>query len=371
MKQPLLSIVVPTKNRYKYLYHLINLISSFESEDVEMVIQDNSDDNTDFLTKCDLEKYPFVKYFRETRALSQTDNAELSIKNSTGEYVCFIGDDDGVTDGIIEQVKYLKNNRIEAMITRLAVYNWPDYKDESIFKLSASLSLRDSKKKNYLLNSKEELRKVAKAGFANLGMLPKVYQGVVSRTTLDKLFDKCGSYFPGPSPDMANAVALTAVIEKYLYSDEPSIITGQSKFVGGGERLLKKLMHLSEIPQLPKDIMNYWDNKLPPLWCTDTIWPGSAIIAANRVGIPMRVNYDKIYSRFIFNHPTYSYVIEEFNKNIIKVRFFKCIIYVNKTIFWLRNRISYYISNKKKIDHDIIFRNLQTINDAAAVLKNI
>lgn len=371
MKQPLLSIVVPTKNRYKYLYHLINLISSFESEEVEMVIQDNSDDNTEFLTKCNLDKFPFVKYFRDTRELSQADNAELSILNSTGRYVCFIGDDDGVTDGIIEQVKTLEKKGIEAMITRPAVYNWPDYQDNTIFNLSSTLLLERQKGNSFILNSKEELRKVAKKGFFNLGKLPKVYQGVVSRAALDRLFEICGSFFPGPSPDMANAVALTSVIDNYLYSDSPTIITGQSKFVGGGERLLGKLKPLTEIPQLPKDIMNYWDVKLPSLWCTDTIWPGSASIAALRVNIHIDINYDMIYGRFIFNHPTYSYAIEKLNNNALKVQYYKYLVYANKIFSWFENRWSFYMSNKQKIKRDILFRNLQTINEAATVLKNI
>lgn len=368
MKKPLLSIVVPTKNRYVYLYSLIKLIDSFKSDDIELVIQDNSDDNTEFFETVNLDNYPFIHYFYETKTLSQAGNSELSIKNSTGEYVCFIGDDDGVTKGIIEQVKSLKDRGLEAMITRSAVYNWPDYKDDSIFNLSATLTLNDSKKSNYILNSKEELRKVANSGFANLGLLPKVYQGVVSRAALNRLYDKCGSYFPGPSPDMANAVALTAVIDEYLYSDEPTIITGQSKFVGGGERLLKKLMHLNEIPQLPKDIMSYWDNKLPTLWCTDTIWPGSAIIAANRMSVPIRVNYDKIYGRFISNHPSYATELENFDYSKLKVEVYKKITFLKKVYKWAYNRLTYYTSNHRKIGRCLLYRNLETINQVADVL---
>ena len=67
------------------------------------------------------------------------------------------------------------------------------------------------------LDVKSELKKVIKDGFGTLGLLPKVYQGVVSRQLLDKLYDKCGTYFPGPSPDMANAVALSILTDKVYY----------------------------------------------------------------------------------------------------------------------------------------------------------
>ena len=49
MKSPLLSIVVPTKNRYYYLLKLIELVESIGSPELELVIQDNSDDNDEFL----------------------------------------------------------------------------------------------------------------------------------------------------------------------------------------------------------------------------------------------------------------------------------------------------------------------------------
>lgn len=370
-KRPLLSIVVPTKNRYKYLFTLITLIDSFKSDEIEMVIQDNSDDNSEFFNEINLQDYPFLSYFYETRLLSQTENSELSIKNSKGEFICFIGDDDGVTSGIIEQVRVLKKQGLDAMITRQAVYNWPDYKDDSIFHLSATLSLAKPLGKDTILDAGKELQKVTKKGFANLGLLPKVYQGVVSRSALNKVFGKCGSFFPGPSPDMANAVALTGVIDKYLYFDAPTIITGQSRFVGGGERLSEKLRHLTEIEQLPKDIMDYWDKNLPTLWCTDTIWPGSASIAASRMGIHLEINYDKIYGRFLLNHPSYSCALQNIKTRNIFVLYYKEVFFFRKFINWSINRLSYYLSNKRTINRTVIYRDLMSVIQVAELLDTV
>ena len=46
---PIISIVVPTKNRYKYLKQFIILVESFKDERIELFIQDNSDDNSEIL----------------------------------------------------------------------------------------------------------------------------------------------------------------------------------------------------------------------------------------------------------------------------------------------------------------------------------
>ena len=45
----LLSIVVPTKNRYYYLKSLIKLVQSFNSNEIELVVQDNTENNSEIL----------------------------------------------------------------------------------------------------------------------------------------------------------------------------------------------------------------------------------------------------------------------------------------------------------------------------------
>ena len=46
---PLLSIIIPTKDRYKYLKILISLIDSYNLSELELIIQDNTSDNTEIL----------------------------------------------------------------------------------------------------------------------------------------------------------------------------------------------------------------------------------------------------------------------------------------------------------------------------------
>ena len=107
MADKLLSIVVPTKNRYYYLKFLIQLIENLHSEEIEMVIQDNSDDNKEFLEYLNLKKYNFIRYDYIEGQIPRSDNSDKGILNSTGEYICFIGDDDGVTKYIVDCVHCL------------------------------------------------------------------------------------------------------------------------------------------------------------------------------------------------------------------------------------------------------------------------
>lgn len=365
----LLSIVVPTKDRYPYLKHLIQLIKSFNSDGIELVVQDNTTDNAEIVGFIKEEDFVHLKYYHTQEPISVGLNLDKAILNSTGEYICLIGDDDGITPGLVEEIKTMKELGYDSMITRNATYNWPDYKDESFFHLTGAMTVDKAVGKNYEIDVQSELKRVSKTGFLNIGRLPKVYQGVVKRSVLNQIFEKSHSFFPGPSPDMANAVALTCFVNKVWYNDKPTIITGQCRFVGGGERLMKKLSPLTEVPHLPKDILTYWDEKLPNLWCTDTIWPGSASIAAKKMNIEVYMDYDQIYGRFIFNHPTYANSISSFKRNTLLVVYYKYKQYYLRGKNWLRNRITYIMSGKKRIGRKSIYRGLNAIEDANKILS--
>ena len=360
----ILSIVVPTKNRYKYLEHLILMLKGFQSDEFELVVNDNTDNNEEIVGFISNIDYPNLSYYHEKDHLSVSQNAERAILKSSGKYVCFIGDDDGVFPEIIESAKEAESKGIEAFICKTVKYNWPDYIDNSRYKISGVVLEEISKRKEGYLNVKSELIKVIKDGFGTLGLLPKVYQGVVSRQLLDRLYDRCGSYFPGPSPDMANAVALSILTDKVYYFDRKLIITGQCKSVGGGERLLKgNLKRISEVPHLSQEDVNSWDSNLPKLWCAETIWPDSGISAMKRLNFEHYINYTKIYARFAFKHKAYVNSISKYKYSIIKFNCYRIVFNVSRFFEGFYCRASFMFSRGRQINKAKIFRGMETIKD--------
>lgn len=122
----LLSIVIPTKDRYKYLSKTIKDLSKLNQDLVEIIIQDNTFKNTDIIEIIDHLPNKNIKYYHETTPLSQTGNSDLALSHSTGEYCCYIGDDDTVLPDILEVVQFIKQNHIESCICDVADYYWPD-----------------------------------------------------------------------------------------------------------------------------------------------------------------------------------------------------------------------------------------------------
>lgn len=364
----LLSIVVPTKNRYKYLKHLIEMLRDFNTNNLELVVNDNTENNQEIVEFVDSIDFPHLKYNHVIEHLSVSQNADMAIRFSTGRYVCFIGDDDGVFPEIMECVKEAESKGVEAILSKVVKYNWPDYIDNSRYHISGVVLEEISKRKEGFINVKEELNRVIDSGFVSLGMLPKVYQGIISRNLLDRIYDKCGTYFPGPSPDMANAVALALLTDKVYYYNRNLVITGQCRSVGGGERLLKGVLpKISEVPHFSQADVDAWDSKLPDLWCAETVWPTSGIQAMKQLGYDHKVAYNKIYARFIYKHKLYASVINQFSHNKIYISTLKMKYWMKDLHEALCCRISYALSNHTIINKNKVHRNIETIKDVITI----
>lgn len=304
--QTLLSIVVPTKDRYQYLKPLIELFESMSWSNVELVIQDNSIDNQNFdeyIASLDQDN---IHYYYTNEVLSVCANSDLAIQHSCGEYVCFIGDDDGITRDLLPCVEYMQSEDIDSLICNKASYVWPDVHG-IVFDFAGKVKLSKYTKKKVLIDNIKELHHVLSKGATTLGYLPCVYHGIVKRSVLEKIYFKTGTYFPGPSPDMANAIALALLSTKHLYYDYPVVIAGKgAKSAGGLGAKHKHCNHINKLSFLPKGTEQNWEIKNPKYWTGETIYAESAIKALRKMGHENYLCYFKygaLYGRFLVFHP--------------------------------------------------------------------
>lgn len=285
--RPLLSIAVPTKNRYFYLENFVKSFVVFESKEIELIIHDNSDiQDFVFLDFLETVNDIRIKYRYSKDPLSMVENCDRSVELALGEYVCMLGDDDGLLFNIsMDVVKFCINNKYEAAIVNKAQYYWPGT-NHAVWK---DLLAGKVFYKHYKFHTKEvsvnyELSNVLRKGSAwSLGLLPRVYHGFVKKEKLDELRLLSGSYFPGPSPDMANAIGLAKVVKHLVEIDVPAVISGHSKKSGGGMGGQKK--HHGKIKDqsfLPRDTIKLWPSNIPKFWCGATIYAVSAKEALRR-----------------------------------------------------------------------------------------
>lgn len=318
MSLPLLSIVVPTKDRYFYLKKLIELLDGFCFDNVEMVIQDNTENNSDIRQYLESNEYGFIVYDHHSEPMPITKNSDLAVQHSSGEYVCFIGDDDGVTRYIIDCVQWMKKNGIDVVLPSTVSYSWPDAKGnhKAGLDLSSKISFDRFTGKLEEKDSMSTLKELMQRGCVDRGDIPLLYHGIVKRTVLDKIYAKCQTYFPGPSPDIANGVALCLVSPHFYTVDLPITIAGASKHHGGGIKKMKnRAADIDSVPFLPPHAKENWDKRIPLIWTGETVWCESAVKAMINMGrkdLADNVNYEALYSRF----STFHYPLRELAYNL-------------------------------------------------------
>ena len=198
-----------------------------------------------------------------------------------------IGDDDGILlSEALDALATYKRDGIEAVTSPVLHYVWPDLEHPLITGYAGRLAKKPIKGNSAISDFNRHVGSVFRhAGAFGLQGLPCVYHGFIAKIALDRLYSLSGSYFPGPSPDMANAVGLTSVLSKISWHSKPLVITGHSAVstAGAGTR---KSHHgsIAAQPHLPKDTAQTWDKDIPFFWSGPTIYAQSLRSAARRCG---------------------------------------------------------------------------------------
>lgn len=316
MNNPLLSIVVPTKNRYKTLKVLISTLSKWEETNFELIIQDNTENNSNFLKFINsFSSDKRIRYFHNSKDLSMTDNSTLAVEHAIGDFICFIGDDDGIIEGSLKVCRWMKKNKIDSISFKKASYKWPDLMNElscsskSIPNLVIPSQNISCEKVDVLRNLEKQLSKSSQSTL--LG--PSPYHGIVSKVVYEQLRKETNTFFPGPTPDMSSAIGMSFYINKHVYLNLPIVISGQALKSAGG--MGSRGMHHGEIEKiswLPKNTSECWTPEIPYFWSGETITAESAIQAlkkTNRISYISLFNFNRLIALCLVYNQGYRYRI--------------------------------------------------------------
>lgn len=100
---PMLSIVVPTRDRPDLVDNLIKSISQGPVDDIEVIIADNpSRPSTSAASVCKDAGVEWIQYRRSPRDLDICDNFEWGLQHCNGDYVTFLTDKMSFRSGALE-----------------------------------------------------------------------------------------------------------------------------------------------------------------------------------------------------------------------------------------------------------------------------
>lgn len=306
--RPLLSIVIPTRNRYETLLSTVKaMVDSIPDPRLEIVIEDNSDDPSPAYRFFGEFHDSRIRYAHCSESRSIVENTEFALDRASGEYVTFIGDDDFVLPDIVEHVQFFARRGIEAVSYPPAYYWWdtihfqiPSHYHQPCAFWYPSKASSD----HFLIDTTRELELVMAQGAVGLFKLPRVYHGIVSRTVLAKIKAETGRFVNGASPDMALAVGVAHVIDSHTWFGRPLTVYGASKNSGGGwtasQTHFGKIADQAHLPQWTKD---NWSENLPPVWSEHTIYPQTAIEVLLAFQKSNNLNFSRFFASMLVNEP--------------------------------------------------------------------
>lgn len=362
--RPLLSIVIPTKNRYLTLTNLVEKLLDWNSEDYEIIVQDNSEDNTpikEFLFAYSNNSR--LKYFHNRQHVTVCQNAEDAIDNSTGEYVCFLGDDDGIIKQSLAIVKWMKKNAVDSLNCKQGSYCWPEFRYKNCGKkrsLAGMLIYHSHNGDLYPQDAISGLNSLLESGCLSLNGITRLYHGIVSRDTLNLLKGKTGTYFPGSIADMSSAVGLVFFAKKHYYLNFPIIISGASgASYAGNSGKKNNITAFEHQPWFAEETIKEWYDKLPKRIVGQTVWPDAAISALKKVGrddLISKINFPIIYAEYLSAFPEFAtdfelfleseYSVDEIRGIKVKMKAHAKNIVKSKWRYWAKVYSIYFGINK-------------------------
>jgi GT2 family glycosyltransferase len=110
LEKPLVSIVIPTKDRFDKLERLVQQLKTDGYENKEIIIVDDNSQQAARFTSSIFDGVVIIKSSSSTPSLAR--NRNLGTKHSKGQYIFFIDDDNSIdTDTVENLVSFLDSNK--------------------------------------------------------------------------------------------------------------------------------------------------------------------------------------------------------------------------------------------------------------------
>lgn len=309
-----ISIVIPTRNRQKFLIQTVQEIFNISSN-VEIIVMDNSDSPLvhDFDTNGNTYKYVYTE-----KLLSVVDNFENALQYPTRKYVAFIGDDDLISGNIEEIISVMESNKIDSIYPwsdgYISHFIWPGILGESGY-----LWVKEFDKSITLYSAQDSIDKAIQFPGKGPSNLPKIYQGIVSSDIIKKASKKFGHVFGGVSPDIYSGLLLADVSDTLASIDYPFVIPGASINSTAGEGVLKSDREANKSNR--EHISRFgdsleWPGYIPDVYTPHTVWALSLCAAAETIGNKQYLKYlNFLYAEMFVKYPNYrSQILDSYSK---------------------------------------------------------
>lgn len=248
MTRPLLSVIVPTRERGDVLAELLPCLLSLSLREVEFIICDNaSEDHTGQVVEAYAD--PRVKYARSERRLSMPENFERGLLMAEGDYIMTLGDDDFIIEeNLTLALDRMRQDGLDAIYWFRGCFYWGKYPDPA---LAGCFNIPLGRGQYPVVPA--TLLHLNYSGQINYQYLPSIYNSVVSRSFLKRYKDHLrGCYFPpyAISVDVFSAVVFCSMNPSVLFQQSPVSVSGISHHSTGMSVLNNSQAHEKALKEL-------------------------------------------------------------------------------------------------------------------------
>ena len=220
---PRFTIIIPTRERAATLEHALATVTAQDFASLEIIVSDNcSTDNTRAVVEANGD--PRIRYLNTGKRLSMSHNWEFALGHARGEWLGFIGDDDGLMPGCLAAIDTIASaHPVELIRSRPGTYLWPALAGGPGGHMAVPLGGTSG-----LRNCQHALT-AALAGDVSYLDLPTLYTGgFVRRSAIDRNRDSEGRFFLSRIPDVYSSVILSGTCELFYHEARPWGISGAS-----------------------------------------------------------------------------------------------------------------------------------------------
>lgn len=114
LKRPLVSVVIPTKDREKIIGQAIKSVLRQENVNIQLIIVNDgsSDQTSDFIKK----EYPAIHLIENKNSVGGAIARNIGAEVATGEFIAFLdSDDEWTSKHLITKIKTLENSKAEGV----------------------------------------------------------------------------------------------------------------------------------------------------------------------------------------------------------------------------------------------------------------
>ena len=221
------TIIVPTRNRADTLRSTLATCTMQDYEPLDILVSDNcSDDATPDVAAGTRDRR--VRHVRTPRRLGMSQNWEFALGHVERGLVLVVGDDDGLLpDAVRDIASLLDETGCEAIAWREAKYRWRGWDGGD-----GGNTLRIPLRTGWRVESSDAALGRVLRGHSYRA-LPSLYWGAVDRAALTRATARSGTYFHSLNPDVYSAFATAMVVERFVWSERPYRINGQSRHSTG------------------------------------------------------------------------------------------------------------------------------------------